>query len=116
MKLKLEINANAVKDNAPLRAGSAQIMITPPIGEDFWLARVPVSEAQAIVCFPKFGTIGIGFQHEEDWNTNLPYSCKAEEIYAHIKKNRGDCNISKAQCIEAIAMLQNFAKAAKAAA
>jgi hypothetical protein len=82
------------------------IMTTPPIDESYWLFRVKLSENQAVVAFPKFMTLGIGFQKENDWNTNLPYSCNTEEIYNHIKHNKGDKNIRKAQCLKAIQMIQ----------
>ncbi len=82
------------------------LMMTPPIGDDYWLYRVPVSEEQAIIAFPKFCMIGIGFQHEEDWNTNLPYTCGAEEIFNHISHNKGDDAISDADCIQAIKIIQ----------
>lgn len=89
--------------------------LTPALGEDYWTFRVKLSSAQAIVGFPKFGTIGIGFAVEDaDWNTNLPYTCGAQQIYAHIKNNRGDDQISDAACLEAIAMVQAAAKALKA--
>ncbi len=81
-------------------------LVTPPIQEDYWVYRVPLSEKQAIVAFPKFGTIGIGFQQEEDWNTNLPYTCKAKEIYSHIAHNKGSKTITKKDCILAIEMIQ----------
>jgi hypothetical protein len=69
---------------------------------------VQVCKNNAIVCFYKFGTIGIGFQIEKrDRNTNLPYTCNAKEIYDHIKINRG-CNVSEKKCIEAIKLLQRF--------
>ena len=82
--------------------------MTPPIGEEYWLYRVPLSEKQAIIAFPKFGTIGIGFQkEEEDWNTNLPYSCTAEEIFNHISPNKGSEAISDEDCILAIRLIQS---------
>lgn len=88
-------------------AGSPYLlMVTPAIDENYWLFRVPLTDKQAIVGFPKFNTIGVGFQKEEDWNTNLPYSCSAEEIYHHIKCNKGDKKITKARCIEALKLLQ----------
>ena len=68
--------------------------------------RVKLSETQAIVGFPKYSTIGIGFAQEEDWNTNLPWTTQAEEIFAHIAHNKGDSAISDEQCIEAIRMIQ----------
>jgi hypothetical protein len=45
-------------------------------------------------------------EQEEDWNTNLPYTCDAEEIYSHIEHNKQDDTISKEDCIKAIKMLQ----------
>jgi hypothetical protein len=90
------------------------IMITPPLGEDYWKYRVRLSETQAIVGFPKFATIGIGFAVEEDWNTNLPYTCGTEEIYAHIQHNKGDESITRADCLAAIRMIQDAATAALA--
>lgn len=85
------------------------ISLTPPIDEDYWEYRVRLSDTQAIVGFPKFSTIGIGFAQEEDWNTNLPYTCKAEEIFEHIEHNKGDEAISDADCIEAIRLVQQAA-------
>lgn len=90
--------------------GSA--MLTPAIDEDYWAWRVRLSETQAILGFPKFTTIGIGFAAEEDWNTNLPYTCSAEQIYDHIEHNKGDDSISRADCLAAIRLVQ--AAAAKA--
>jgi len=54
-ELKVEVNANQVRDPKPL---GNSVLITPPIGEDYWLLRVPVSKNQAVVCFPKFGQLG----------------------------------------------------------
>ncbi len=84
------------------------IMMTPPVGEKgYWHYRVRLTDKQSIVGFPKFGTIGIGFEVEdEDWNTNLPYTQPAEKIFSHIKKNRGDDSISDEDCIRAIEMIQ----------
>lgn len=82
------------------------VMITPAIDEDYWTYRVRLSDRQAIVGFPKFGTIGIGFAQEEDWNTNLPYTCDTEEIYDHIAHNKGDDAISRNDCLAAIRLIQ----------
>lgn len=88
------------------------IMMTPPIDEGYWTYRVKVSDRQAIVGFPKFGTIGVGFAVEDDdWNTNLPYTCGAEEIFEHIRHNKGDDAISDEACIAAVRMVQDAAKA-----
>lgn len=101
--MQVEYNNNVVKSNGNLGNG---VLITPPINEDFWMMRVKVSDHQAVVCFPKFGTIGIGFQHEEDWNTNLPYTSEAKAIFNHIAHNKGDDNITDESCVAAIEALQ----------
>lgn len=82
MDLTLERRQQA--DRTP-RAGAA--LITPPINEDYWAYRVRLNDRQSVVGFPKFGTIGIGFAVEEDWNTNLPYTCETIEIVSHIWHN-----------------------------
>lgn len=87
------------------------VMLTPPIDEDYWAYRVRLSDEQAIVGFPKFFTVGIGFAKEEDWNTNLPYTCDAVEIYDHIEHNKGDESISREDCITAIQMIQDAVRA-----
>jgi hypothetical protein len=69
---------------------STIVLLTPPIGEDYWEYRVVVADGQAVVGFPKFTTIGIGFAVEDyDWNTNLPYTCDTDMILNHIWKNAG---------------------------
>lgn len=108
--LKLEVNSDLKQSNDTFSFGKAVIMMTPAINEDYFLFRVKVHKDQSIVGFPKFGTIGIGFAKEEDWNTNLPYSCEANEIYEHIKHNKKFKSISKETCIEAITMIQEAAK------
>ncbi len=109
--MKIESNPRILKQIDP----APGILITPAIDDDYWLFRVPLSAKQAIVCFPKFMTVGIGFQHETDWNTNLPYTCAAREIFEHIKDNRGDDSIPDAECIAAIEALQGVIKQALAA-
>src|SRR5271163_4335415 len=108
--LVLEVNSRHVQDKTKLNA-NVLMMTLDTDADDFWLARVKVSETQAIIAFPKFGVVGIGFERETDWNTNLPSSCDAEKIYDHIKHNRGDKRITKAKCLAAIRMLQPFAAA-----
>lgn len=107
--MELEINGRFVEANTNFKVGEVIATITPPLDEDYWLFRVAVSKQQAVVGFPKFSTIGIGFQYEEDWNTNLPYQCDTEEIYEHIEHNRGDPRISKEVCIRAIGLIQEAA-------
>jgi hypothetical protein len=101
--MNIEYNSKIVPSNGNIGNG---ILITPPINKDFWMMRVPLNERQAIVCFPKFSTICIGFQHEEDWNTNLPYTCAAQQIFDHIAHNKGDDSIKDEDCVKAIEMIQ----------
>jgi hypothetical protein len=109
-QLILEVNAGFVEAETEIAySNGSKILFTPPLDGDYWAFRVQVSEGQAVVGFPKFSTIGIGFQHEEDWNTNLPYTCDTEMIYKHIRHNKGDARIDKATCIRAIEMVQQEA-------
>lgn len=100
-------------DDAP--GGATIVMLTPPVGEDYWAYRVRVADGQAVVGFGKFGTIGIGFAAEEDWNTNLPYTSDAESIRRHIWHNRGDdiadTPEGAALVVRAIEMIQDAVKA-----
>ena len=113
MKLRLETK-NQVDEVGQSLQGSG-IMLTPAINEAYWQFRVKLSETQAIVAFPKFNTFGIGFQNEEDWNTNLPYTVNTYEIYDHIRHNKQDESIKTNDCIAAIQIVQNAVKALKAA-
>lgn len=88
------------------------MLMTPAIDESYWTYRVRLSDKQAIVGFPKFSTIGIGSSSEDDWNTNLPYTSPAEEIFEHIKHNKGDDGISNMSCVDAIRMIQQAVKKA----
>lgn len=88
----------------------ATLIMTPPIGADYWKYRVQLSDKQAIIGFPKFLTIGIGFQIEDDWNTNLPYTCETKKIFDHISHNKGDDLISDEDCLAAIQLIQEAAK------
>jgi hypothetical protein len=105
--LKVEVNSKFVEANTTLKLGDGMLAVTPPLNDGYWMMRVPLSKNQAIVCFPKFFTIGIGFQREKDWNTNLPYTQPAEDIFDHIAHNKGDKSIADADCIEAIRLLQS---------
>jgi len=112
MNLTLEINERspevislAKQCNLIAPTGSV-LAVTPPIEEDFWILRVKVSEKQAVVAFPKFFTVGIGFQvEEEDPNTNLPYTSDPLHLYRHIQINKGH-EAKEEDCIAAIKMLQ----------
>jgi hypothetical protein len=111
VKAQLELEVRGQEDRS--QTAIPGVMLTPPIDEGYWAYRVRLSEKQAIVGFPKFMTIGIGFAAEEDWNTNLPYTCGADEIYDHIEHNKGDEAISREDCIAAIRMIQDAAAAAR---
>src|SRR5213076_3417282 len=81
--------------------------VTPPIEEDYWAYRVGLTEAQALLGFPKFGVVGIGFAVEDfDWNLNLPSTYEADVILEHIWKNAGDSVTDKAVVLEAIRLIQ----------
>lgn len=95
-----------VRDETDRTVHVGPFSLTPAIDEAYWAYRVRLSERQAIVGFPKFGTIGIGFAVEEDRNTNLPYGCSTEEIYEHIAHNKGDEAISREVCVKAIDMIR----------
>lgn len=105
MELTLE---RKTQQDKTVEIGTA--LLTPEIDEDYWTYRVRLTDTQAIVGFPKFSTIGIGFAVEEDWNTNLPYRCEAEEIYNHIAHNAGDPSIEAETVLRAIEMVQLAAR------
>ena len=106
-ELKLEVRKNFIKDHMTEVLASRGILITTPTNEDFWLFKVPLSNGQAVVGFPKFRTIGIGFLKEEyDWNCNFPYTTDAKETYEHIKDNRRPAKERKPTIIKAIKMIQ----------
>ena len=109
----LETRDHDLKEKGDIGRG---IMITPPLDEDYWYWRVQLGDnGQAILGFPKFTTIGIGFaQEQEDWNTNLPFPCSARKIFEHIKPNKGDEAISDTDCIEAIELVREAARNFKA--
>lgn len=70
-----------------VKDSSVTLVLTPPVSEDYWSYRVRFNDRQALIAFPKFDTFGIGFAREEDWNTNLPYTCHTLEIVSHIWHN-----------------------------
>lgn len=86
------------------------LLMTPLVGEGYWAYRVKLGDKQAVLGFPKFHTIGIGFAQETDWNTNLPYSVGTEEIFRHIAHNKGDDSIGDDDVREAIRLVQAAAR------
>ena len=104
--MQVEVNPKFTQDQDIFKKSTAIVAITPPLDENYWIARVVLHKDQAIVCFPKFFTIGCGFAQEEDWNTNLPLSQPARTIYEHIKHNKKYEDISDEDCIKAIELLK----------
>jgi hypothetical protein len=107
-KLAVEVNSGYLEDKDIVALREQGLLMCPNPAK--WLFRVDLNGSQAIVGFPKFCTVGVGFLVEEDWNTNLPYKCLAEEIWNHIKHNKGDDSISDEDCVEAIRLIQAAAK------
>lgn len=91
-------------------ANIGRMSLTPMVDEDYWAYRVRLTDKQAVLGFPKFGTIGIGFAAEEDWNTNLPYRCDTDEICQHIKHNAGDDSITEDDIRAAVELIQQAAR------
>lgn len=81
------------------------VLVAPLVDEDYWSYRVKLSDTQAIVGFPKYNTIGVGFAVEEDWNTNLPYSVGVDRLFKHIKHNKGDKTILDTDVRRAIKLI-----------
>jgi hypothetical protein len=104
--IELTLERRGQVDRTP-NIGGGRILMTPPISEDYWSYRVLLTDKQAILGFPKFGTIGVGFAVEDDdWNTNLPFTCSAEEIFDHIKHNKGNDAIPDEHVLAGIRMIQ----------
>lgn len=111
--MTLTLERRNQRDESPVFADASGAVVgtmTPPINEEYWAYRVKLSDTQAIVGFPKFGTIGIGFAVEDDWNTNLPYGIETEDIFKHIAHNKGDDAISDEDVREAIKLVQEAAR------
>ena len=109
-KLQLEFRNEFEQDTTTFKVGNVNIMVTPPLDDDYWVFRIKLHEDQSLIAFPKFGTLGIGFAQENNWNTNLPYQCTTKDIYNHIKENKKYKQITKKKCIEAIEILQKASK------
>lgn len=108
MTTELVLERKAQQNKTPVfgDGAGAVAMLTPKLGEDYWAYRVMLGDKQAVVGFPKFMTIGVGFAVEEDWNTNFPYTCSTDEIFEHIKHNKGDEAIADEDVREAIRLIQ----------
>lgn len=107
-----ELNLERKKQELGGIIGCGTLMVTPPLGENYWSYRVQLSEKQAVLGFPKFNTLAIGFAVEdEDWNTNLSFVRDAEVIARHIAVNKGDDSIDDADVVAAIRLIQEAVKA-----
>lgn len=87
-------------------------VIAPLVDPDYWTFRVVVSQDpfQAVVGFPKFSTIGIGFAVEDDdWNTNFPYTVETDKIVDHIWRNRLPLDLARDTVHEAVLLIQTAA-------
>ena len=104
-KLKLE-KRNQIDHTTYIEGQKEVTMFAPIVNEEYWLYRVKLFRDQAVIAFPKFGIIGIGFAKETDWNTNLPSACPAEQICEHIYRNKKYDKITEEQVVEAIKMIQ----------
>jgi hypothetical protein len=103
---ELKLERRHQEDESPV-FGDGAIMTTPDLDENYWAYRVRLTDSQAVLGFPKFFTIGIGFAVEDnDWNTNLPYTSSTEKIFNHIIKNKGDEAIPDEDVCEAIRLIQ----------
>lgn len=103
MELALERRTEQ-NQTAEVLGGAAAIC--PPVNEDYWAYRVRLSETQAVLGFPKYSTVGIGFAVEEDWNTNLPFTCDTTQIFEHIRHNKGDDSIEDDAVVAAIRLIR----------
>ena len=109
-KLVLEVNQRYIDpEKSKFQLGRATVLVTPPLDEDYWQFRVKVDKDQAIVGFPKFSSIGIGFSKEDDYNTNLPSDTPTNKLWNHIKRNKYFTSIPDEICIRAIKMVQKAA-------
>lgn len=112
-RIVVEVNANFAKaEDEFVAKGGVPVMVTPPLDEDYFIARVRLCRDQAVQVFPKFGIVGCGFAQEEDWNTNLPIACSAGRIAGHIWRNRKYKRITREQVVAAILALQEWCVAA----
>ena len=109
-KLVVEYKEGFQPSKDCINTGKVIIMFTPAINKDYYIMRVVLYKDQALVAFPKFGLIGVGFALESDWNTNLPYQTSPERLYEHIKVNKKYRAITKETCIEGLKLLQAACK------
>lgn len=116
MKPILEVNENCVDETDHFVLGNNHIMVSPPTGEDYWTLRVKLCKDQAVLGFPKMGSIGVGMALEENWDTNLPLwnsrspEENAERIARHIKCNKKYKSITIKMIEDAIILIDKGAR------
>jgi hypothetical protein len=89
------------------RVPGTNISIGRSGAEDYWTYRVDLTENQALIGFPKHGTIGIDFLHNR--GEDLPYTSDPEylaDFFAPGRLEGGDTEISRAAVIRAIKMIR----------
>jgi hypothetical protein len=109
-KLVVEYKEGFQPSNDTIKTNGGIIMFTPDIDKDYYIMKVNLYKDQALVAFPKFGLIGVGFALESDWNTNLPYQTDTERLYNWIKRNKKYRAITKQTCLEGLKLLQDACK------
>lgn len=81
----------------------APILERRPPNKDQWVYRIKLSAQQAMIGFPRDGTIEIAFENETVLDRSVPYNLFAPDlIYDHIQVNKGDDGIWDDTCIQAI--------------
>ena len=107
-KLVVEYKEGFQPSKDCINTGKVIIMFTPAINKEYYIMRVVLYKDQALVAFPKFGLIGVGFAIEEgSWNTNLPYQVEAERLYKHIRRKALMISHDHV-CLQGIYILQAF--------
>lgn len=95
------------------RAEEDQTQVAPNLsigrsgGDDYWAYRVDLSDKQALIGFPKHGTIGVDFLHNH--GQDLPYSVNPERLADFFSRGRllgGDETMPRANVIHAIKMIR----------
>jgi len=111
--MKIEVDPNCEDQSLRVFDSSGEFIftVTPQSkGGRRWLFRVKLKYDQAILGFPKMGTIGIGFAKEEDWDFNVPCEESVDVIFDNIKSNKRYSDISEREVREAIQMVKAVAQ------
>ena len=106
-QLKIQKRTQKGPKTTSLTKDGMTYILPNPDQEKNWVYRVELSQKQAIISFYKYGMLGIGFESEEDWNTNLPATVNTDVLFKHISHNKGDDSIPDELCIQAIRLIQD---------